>query len=84
MNLITATELTWPEQVAFDDFKIFEGRVPCEGVAKAEQWLEKKRREFIACIMHVNEEASYVAFLARLIKETPSPAARAAELVSHQ
>jgi putative IMPACT (imprinted ancient) family translation regulator len=84
MTLLNATELTWPEQIAVDDFKIFEGRVPCEGVARAEQWLEKKRSEFIAHIMHINEQASYVAFLARLIKETPSPAARAAELVPHQ
>ncbi len=84
MNLFNATELTWPQQIAFDDFKIFEGRVPCEGAAKAEQWLEKKRSEFIAHIMHVNEQASYVAFLARLINETPSPAARAAELESRQ
>jgi hypothetical protein len=84
MTLLNATELTWPKQIAVEDFKIFEGRVPCEGVAKAEQWLEKKRRELIAHIMHINEQASYVALLSRLIKETPSPAARAAELVSHQ
>ena len=84
MTLLNATELTWPQQIAFEDFKIFEGRVPCEGAAKAEQWLEKKRIELIARIMHVNEQASYLAFLARLIKETPSPAVRAAELVSHQ
>lgn len=84
MNLLNVTELTWPEKIAVEDFKIFEGRVPCEGVARAELWLEKKRSEFIAHIMHVNEQASYVAFLARLIKETPSPADRAAELVSHQ
>ena len=82
MTLLNANDLTWPEKIAFDDFKIFEGRVPCEGVAKAEQWLEKKRSEFIAHIMHVNEEASYVAFLARLINETPSPAIRAAQLTS--
>ncbi|WP_223508742.1 MULTISPECIES: hypothetical protein [unclassified Pseudomonas] len=84
MNLLNATELTWPQQIAVDDFNIFEGRVPCEGAAKAEQWLEKKRIEFIARIMHVNEQASYLAFLARLINETPSPAARAAALESHQ
>ncbi|AVX93269.1 hypothetical protein [Pseudomonas psychrophila] len=84
MTLLKANDLTWPEKIAFEDFKIFEGRVPCEGVAKAEQWLEKKRHKFIACIMHVNEEASYVAFLARLINETPSLAARAAELAANQ
>ena len=84
MNLLNATQLTWPEQVAFDDFTIFQERVPCDGAAKAEQWLEKKRSEFIAGIMHINEQASYGAFLARLIKETPSPAARAAALESHQ
>ncbi|MBF9243189.1 hypothetical protein I4I80_02705 [Pseudomonas syringae pv. tomato] len=42
MNLLNANDLTWPEKIAFDDFKIFEGRVPCEGVASAERWLEKK------------------------------------------
>lgn len=84
MNLLNDTELTWPQQIAFDDYKIFEGRVACDGVAKAEQWLEKKRSEFIACIMHVNEQASYLAFLARLIAETPSPAARTAGLESPQ
>jgi hypothetical protein len=84
MTLLNSNDVTWPEKIAFDDFKIFEGRVPCEGVAKAVQWLEKKRSEFIAHVMHVNEEASYVAFLARLINETPPPAVRAAELVSKQ
>ncbi|MBW8023653.1 hypothetical protein [Pseudomonas sp. PS02290] len=84
MNLLNANDLTWPEKIAFDDFKIFEGRVPCEGVASAERWLEKKRSEFIAHIMHVNEEASYIAFLARLNNETPSPAVRPAELVAKQ
>ncbi|GAB0078650.1 hypothetical protein TOC8171_40540 [Pseudomonas syringae] len=45
---------------------------------------KKKRSEFIAHIMHVNEEASYIAFLARLNNETPSPAVRPAELVAKQ
>lgn len=84
MTVLNATDLTWPQQIAFDDFKIFEGRVPCEGLARAEQWLEKKRSEFIAHIMHINEQATYASFLARLIKESPSPAARAAELVAHR
>ncbi|AGN82379.1 MULTISPECIES: hypothetical protein [Pseudomonas] len=84
MNQLLVSELTWPQQVALNDYTLFTQRLPIEGSAKAEHWLERKRKDFLACIMHINEQASYTAFLARLIKETPSPAARAAELASRQ
>lgn len=83
MHNLNASELTWPQQVALDDYVIYTQRLPYQAVA-AEQWLERKRKDFIAHVMHINEQASYTAFLARLIKETPSPAARRAELESRQ
>lgn len=83
MNQLSTCELTWPQQVALEDFVMFNQRLPFQPAA-AEQWLERKRKDFIAHIMHVNEQASYTAFLAQLIKETPSPAARAAALASSQ
>lgn len=82
MHSLNLSELTWPEQVALDDYVIFTERLTFESVA-AEQWLERKRNDFIAHVMHINEQATYTAFLARLINETPSPAARRAELASH-
>lgn len=83
MHNLNVSEVTWPQQVALDDYVIYTQRLPCQAVA-AEQWLERKRKDFIEHIMHINEQASYTAFLARLIKETPSPAARRAELASRQ
>ncbi|EPM0511368.1 hypothetical protein [Pseudomonas putida] len=37
MNQLLVSELTWPQQVALNDYTLFTQRLPIEGSAKAER-----------------------------------------------
>jgi len=56
----------WVAHLAARDFTSYEKRIPCDGAAKAHQWLDWKQKQG-TLFLHRNEKLEYDLFLADLI-----------------